>query len=412
MKRKKRDFVDYVYLSELDSVRTTTKEQIEGEKALFRTLVYDGKAVVLTYNQIVDSTTFLHCIRNKESFDILLKFFKDKRLLLNQYIKDMNLSKYIQENYNPDSSFKSSYFAFLNEYNEETKNIVLQGLIDSIRYGDSVYLENVMPEIVNQEHQNELYSYIKFILTINSYMYEYGCYVYSRPQEELAGHQMKDYMLKIAELLVKHDNNNSEIFKKIIDTHKQENLKDTRSLYYKIAEKLVSNENIHILKKYIDLAYNHALEYSIPIINRKDHLEEDLIKIISETTDNNYNLATVEKDWKDGYRITSITSYIFYKLKTLQWKHILFSCPFVEIFKILASLLLSFSIMIVINFFSGVEQLWISSSISILLTFIYSYCIDLITDKFVEKLPEWCATSAFAQFKNFFRDIKILVKRT
>ena len=411
MKNKKRDFVDYVYLSELDSVKTTTKEQIEGEKALFRTLVYEGKAVVLTYNQIVDSTTFLHCIRNKEAFTILLKFFKNKRLLLNQYMEDMNLSKYIQENYNPNSSFKSSYFAFLNEYDEKTKSTALQGLIDSIKYGDSVFLKIVMPTLIKQEHQNELYTYIKFILTINSYMYEYNCYVYSRKPEELIGHQMKDYMLKISELLPKYDNSNSKIFAEIIEKHKQENLKDSRSLYYKIAENLAQNESISIIKKYIDLAYNHALEYSIPIINRKDHLETDLIKIISETLDSNYNLATVEKDWPDGYRITSITSYIFHRIRAIKWKHILLTCPFVEIFKILASLLLSFSIMIVVNFFSGVEKLWISSSISIVLTFLYSYCIDLITDKFVEKLPEWCATSAFAQFKNFFKDIKVLINR-
>lgn len=411
MKKKNRNFVDHVYLSELDSVRLTTKEQIEGEKALFRSLVYEGKAVVLTYNQIVDSTIFLHCIRNEEAFDILLKYFKDKRLLLNQYMKDMNLSKYIQENYNPNSNFKSSYFAFLNDYDEKIKNITLQGLIDSIKYGDDIFLKSIMPNEIKQEHQNELYNYIKFILTINSYMYEYGCYVYSRPSEELIGHQMKDYMLKISELLVKYDNKNYETFTKIIETHKKENLKDTRSLYYKTAENLIKNENLAIVKKYIDLAYNQALEYSIPIINRKEHLEEDFKKIISENIDNNYHLASVEKDWKDGYRITSITSYIFYKIKAFQWKHILLSCPFVEIFKILASLLLSFSIMIVVNFFSGFEQLWISSSISIILTFIYSYCIDLVTDKFVDRLPEWCATNAFSQFKNFFKDIQILSKR-
>lgn len=411
MKDKKRDFVDYVYLSELDSVKTTTKEQIEGEAALFRTLVYEGKAVVLTYNQIVDSTIFLHCIRNKEAFDILLNFFKNKRLLLNQYMKDMNLSKYIQENYTPNSSFKSSYFAFLNEYDEKTKNVVLQGLIDSIKYGDSVFLKTAMPTLVKQEHQTELYNYIKLILTINSYMYEYNCYVYSREPEELIGHQMKDYMLKISELLVTYDSNNSKIFAQVIEKHREKHLKDSRSLYYKIAEDLTQNPNLILIKKYIDLAYNHALEYSIPIINRKEHLEADLEKIVLENLDNNYHLANVEKDWKDGYRITSITSYIYYKLKTLQWKYLLFSCPFVEIFKILASLLLSFSIMIVVNFFSGIEKLWISSSISILLTFIYSYCIDLITDKFVERLPEWCITSVFEQFKYFFKDIKLLINR-
>ena len=184
MKKRNRNFVDYVYLSELDSVRVSTKEQIEGERALFRTIVYEGKAVVLTYNQIVDSVTFLHCIRNEDAFKILLSFFKDKRLLVNQYEKD----------YSPDSPFKSSYFNFLNEYEEKDRRTIMEGLIDSIKYGDDVFLRNIMPPKVKKEHRKEIYDYIKFILTINSYMYEYNCYVYSIPEKQLENYK---YLLNL-----------------------------------------------------------------------------------------------------------------------------------------------------------------------------------------------------------------------
>jgi len=412
MKNKKRDFVDYVYLSELDSVRVTTEEQIEGERALFNTIVFEGNAVVLTYNQIVDSVTFLHCIKNKESFETLLSFFRDKRLLLNQYKKDMNLSKYIQINYSPETPFKSSYFSFLDEYKKEIRDIILQGLIDSIKYGDDLFLKSIMPKEVRVEHRQDLYNYIKFILRINSYMYEYECYVYSRPEEELVGHKMKDYILRIYKLLTNYDNSNAEILNKVIENHLINNRNDSRSEYYKSAEEITTSENLEIIKKYIDLAYNQTLEYSIPIINRKDHLQKDLLKIISTNQkSDNGKLATVKENWRDGYRITSITSYIFYKLKQLKWKHILVGCPIVEVCRIILSIILAFSLMIVLNFFSGVEKLWISSSIAIVLTFIYNYCMDLIEDKFVQKLPEWCVTSVFVQLKNLFRDFKILVKR-
>jgi len=412
VKNKKRDFVDYVYLSELDSVRVTTEEQIEGERALFNAIVFEGNAVVLTYNQIVDSVTFLHCIRSKKSFDTLLSFFKDKRLLLNQYKKDMNLSKYIQINYSPEAPFKSSYFAFLDEYAKEIKDIILRGLIDSIRYGDDLFLKSVMPAEVKQEHQQDLYYYIKFILKINSYMYEYGCYVYSRPEEELIGHKMKDYILKIYNLLINYDNFNADTLKKVIDNHLIKKRNDSRSEYYKSAEEVVANGGLDIIKKYIDLAYNQTLEYSIPIINRKEHLQEDLLKIISSNKkSDNINLAEVKENWTDGYRITSITSYIFYKLRLLKWKYILAGCPVVEVCRIILTIILSFSLMIVLNLFSGFEKLWISSSIAIILTFMYNYCIDLIEDKFVQKLPEWCATSVFVQLKNLFRDFRILTNR-
>jgi len=324
----------------------------------------------------------------------------------------MNLSKYIQMNYGPDTPFRSSYFSFLNEYSKEIRDTILQGLVNSIKYGDDLFLRESMPDEVIKEHQEDLFNYIKFILKINSYMYEYGCYVYSRPEEELIGHKMKDYILRIYNLLTNYEKNNAEVLKKVIDYHQESKRNDSRSEYYKTAEEIVVDQNLEIIKKYIDLAYNQTLEYSIPIINRKDHLEEDLLKIISLNKRNvESNLATVQENWTDGYRITSITSYIFYKLKQFKWRYILAGCPFVEIFRIISSLILSFSLMIILNFFSGIEKLWISSSIAIVLTFIYNYCIDLIEEKFVEKLPDWCMTSVFVQFKNLFRDFLILVKR-
>lgn len=412
MSKKKRNIVDYVYLSELDSVRISYEEQLAGEKALFKSLVYEGKAVVLTYNQIVDSTIFLHCIRSKEAFTILLNFFKDKRLLVNQYKKDMNLSKYIQENYSPENSFKSSYFSFLEKYSESIKSQILTGLIDSIKYGDDIFLRTTIPSEVLDEDATELYTYIKFILTINSYMYEHNCYVYTKSLDELEGHYLKDYLLKISNVLKKYNKTHSKILQKIINIHDKRNLNDTRSLYYSIAEEIIFSADLNIIRKYIDIAYNNALEYSISVIECDEHYESDVLEILSNSnnfTDN--SLASINENWNGGYRMTSITSYFFYKVNYLKWKYLLFTCPIVEVLRIILSLALSFSIMIILNIFSGIEKLWISSSIAILLTFIYNYCVDYIEDKFMEKLPEWCSTDAFSQIKNFLKDLKILNER-
>lgn len=48
----------YVYLFELDSVRKTDEDIIEGQKAIYNEIVQQGNIVVMTYNQLVDSRGF------------------------------------------------------------------------------------------------------------------------------------------------------------------------------------------------------------------------------------------------------------------------------------------------------------------------------------------------------------------
>lgn len=48
----------FVYLFELDSVRKSNAEIIEGQNTLYDEIVMNGNIVVLTYNQLVDSRVF------------------------------------------------------------------------------------------------------------------------------------------------------------------------------------------------------------------------------------------------------------------------------------------------------------------------------------------------------------------
>lgn len=86
----------YLYIPELDSVRKPEYEQLIAEQALYKALVLDGKKVVLSYNQVVDSVAFL-CLfeEGKTSKEALLELFKEGRIFINQDESDMNLSKYI-----------------------------------------------------------------------------------------------------------------------------------------------------------------------------------------------------------------------------------------------------------------------------------------------------------------------------
>lgn len=65
-----------VYFPELDSVRNTKEEIIIGQKALYEEIVVNGNRVVLSFNQIADSTAFLSAIKNKEQYKYIIELFK------------------------------------------------------------------------------------------------------------------------------------------------------------------------------------------------------------------------------------------------------------------------------------------------------------------------------------------------
>ena len=404
---KKKNFVDYTFLSELDSVRTSLEDQIKGENALFKALVYDGKVVVLTYNQIADSITFLHCIRNEETFLVLLKFFKDKRLVV-KYDDEMNLSKYIQEKFKPGSTFISSYFSFMNKYPKKVIDIVFLGIVESVKYGDDLFLKAKMPLEINASDQKEIYNYVKLIIKINNYMYDYKCYVKGKSKDELKGKQLVDYMKKILAILKAKKSFVYDDFNKVICEYNKGKYQATRSDHYHIVE---NNDikNKALVKKLIDIAYNSALEASIPINNVTSNLEKQVDEVLTsfelEHTD---GIASINKKWQDGYRMTSLTSYIFLKFNRIKWNILLSTCPVLEVFRIIMTLFFSFTLMIVFNYLGGLERFWLTSSVSILITFIYNYLMNLIEDKIVEKLPDWYVMNIFCQIKNFFTDIKII----
>ncbi|QUN12915.1 hypothetical protein KEC48_15850 [Clostridium sp. C1] len=405
------DFTDYVYLSELDSVKSSYEDQIKGEEVLFNALVYEGKAVVLTYNQIVDSVIFLHCIHNEESFKTLLSYFKDKRLLVNQYQENMNLSKYIQQNYDPNSSFRSTYFSFLNKYPRIYQNVIFQGICDSIRYGDTLYARKTMPKDILEEDKSSICQYIAFILTINAYMGKYKSYVKPRPKEELVNHQMVDYMKKILYYLKNIDSPYANIFRNFIILHYSKQRGDTRSDYLLTLEELIPIQYQYIIKEFIHLAYNQALEYSIPIIHREDHLEKDLNEILKNNKiDFNENIAPTICHWNVGYRMTSLAAMIYKKVH-IDWKYILWTCPFIEALRIITSLIVAFIAMVFVQYLSFIENMWQSYSTALLITFIYNLALDGIQDFIIGFMPEWFYKSnVIKQGKNVIMDLHVLMK--
>lgn len=85
----------YVYLFELDSVRKTDLEVIEGQRALYEEIVGNGNTVVLTYNQLVDSRAFFSLLEDEKYFDNFVSLFEKDSIKISQYDDVRTISQYL-----------------------------------------------------------------------------------------------------------------------------------------------------------------------------------------------------------------------------------------------------------------------------------------------------------------------------
>ena len=95
----------YVYLFELDSVRKTDEEIIEGQKALYNEIVVNGNIVVLTYNQLVDSRGFFSLLSDPKYYENILNLFKRGAIRISQFGDVRTVSQYLIYSTESDKQF-------------------------------------------------------------------------------------------------------------------------------------------------------------------------------------------------------------------------------------------------------------------------------------------------------------------
>ncbi len=76
-----------VYLHELDSVRTSRKEIIIGQKALFEEIVHNGNQIAMTFNQLEDSQAFLVALKYEKSYNAIMELFRNGSIRLIRYYR-------------------------------------------------------------------------------------------------------------------------------------------------------------------------------------------------------------------------------------------------------------------------------------------------------------------------------------
>jgi hypothetical protein len=75
----------FVYLFELDSVRTSDAEICAGQQALWNEIVRRGNTVVLTYSQLVDSRGFFSLLSHRSYYESFVRLFEEGHIRISQY---------------------------------------------------------------------------------------------------------------------------------------------------------------------------------------------------------------------------------------------------------------------------------------------------------------------------------------
>lgn len=182
-----------VYLYELDSVRTSKKEILAGQQALFREIALRGNRVVITYNQLADSPTFLQILCFEKNYDHLLRLFANGSLKISRYIDRARPG-------NPETRTAAQYILHalnkaLGDEKDDAKSFIFSGLPiqsdsalltairDAICYSDLARITDLIQirkDISQKDRWEELgihglkkedleciYRYVKLILQIS-----------------------------------------------------------------------------------------------------------------------------------------------------------------------------------------------------------------------------------------------------
>ncbi len=86
-----------VYLFELDSTRRSPKEVQRGQAALLEELVYNGNAVVLSFNQLIDSPGFIDALQDDVANESILQLFRVGALRVSPFGSTRTASQYLQD---------------------------------------------------------------------------------------------------------------------------------------------------------------------------------------------------------------------------------------------------------------------------------------------------------------------------
>ena len=335
----------YVYLFELDSVRTSLDEVQAGIKALYTETVLNKNIVVLSFNQVADSLPFISMLTDEKSYADLYRLFEIGSLRISQFRDTRTVIQYLINKIDPlldSSSSREDRFLFsampvkssqkrllalirrclinsdlseLHEYitYKHTESELRELFTEVFRASDieldgdnySILDGNVLIPVdaaVKTEQLNELlksqYRIILHLLQLSSID---NIYIPPRKASEYQQFSMF-YFLKLAcsNLFVEEgtDYEQATVFIKNLPAYQEES--SNRSYYHRQLEEMETSKNLINIYRYVEAiinnCYNYAIEYSIANVSK--HYNQ-----ISEDSDSSKpDLVTFKADFMNRLR--------------------------------------------------------------------------------------------------------------
>lgn len=294
----------YVYLFELDSVRTTDEEILKGQRALYEEIVGNGNTVVLTYNQLVDSRAFFSLLENKEYYNNLIQLFENGSIKLSQYGDTRSISQYLINALSKERDFIFSGWPL-----KSTQKRLLALMRRCLTYSDlseimdfiegnreesellDLFTEVTIKQVEDEETGkvskialiekttlstekckeilNNLYYLLKTVLRL-SFMDT----IYVTPKKENVSDKPKDFPFFLAKVL---SLNAQDDFKDLALWEEAKNIlnhiskhndrsdyhHDLKKMYANAENKEVKKPSYEFAEAIVDLSYNYQLEFSI-----------------------------------------------------------------------------------------------------------------------------------------------------
>lgn len=298
----------YVYLFELDSVRNSPEEVCIGLRAMYEEIMKNGNTVVLTFNQIVDSKTFLQAIYHEKNYKYIKKLFEKGLIKISRYGETRTIAQYalssLAKNDN-NQIFDRFVFSVLPEdyQNKETYNT----LFNAISFSDPNLLNDLIAK-------NPVFIVLKrwvdmiLFLSRQEYAYHSRC---NQTEEAFSTYGFLKRVLNLsregndlglkqflsAELLNNLFDEVEEMIYSFIEVNEDESnvnaslnnndcirALNSRSLYYNCFDELLSVDAddpkmvtaIKAAKAVMDLCYNYSNEHSILKISPHYHYDNDM----------------------------------------------------------------------------------------------------------------------------------------
>ena len=350
----------YVYLKELDSVRNTDAEILEGQKKLYEEIVVKGNVVVLTLNQLVDSRGFFSLLdldndhRNKKKekkknsttyYDCLVQLFEKGWIKVSMYGNHRSLAGYVANALNPEKQFVFSGWPL-----KSTQVRLTDLMLDALLYSDlsEVYrymkldddseiiklfsesedgTEQGLKERETTPHEQKgkasckradelrnvlenVYWFLKLVLQL-SVMHQ--IYISPRDPEEFKGMGMEDIMDLLGTF---HPDPEKypywdKSLRVLEDARKSCKEKSNKTRFnrseYTLQLKVMADEDqsgkypkdvVRYAEAILNLCYNYSLEISIRNISKHYDFKELKIKDGSYPTFEKDFLRCLDADWK------------------------------------------------------------------------------------------------------------------